>query len=62
MTLPKRIPTSGPAHRTEERQNKLRFRKSYVKPRLRRLGKVEQTILSPSPGTFESGNGAGFKP
>jgi len=61
MTLPKRDTTTGPARPADERHNKPPHRRAYLKPRLRLLGKVEQTILSPSPGLGESGPGAGFK-
>ena len=51
-----------PGSRANERGEMLRQRKAYQRPIARCLGNVERTILSPSPGTFESGNGAGFKP
>jgi len=61
MTLPKRDTTTGPARPADERHNKPPHRRAYRKPRLRPLGKVEQTVLSVSPGVFESGSGAGFQ-
>jgi hypothetical protein len=36
-------------------------KRPYRRPVLQELGPVVQTTLAPSPGTFESGQGAGFR-
>jgi hypothetical protein len=58
MTTP---PELDPAPPVPQREETAPSRKTYEPPALRVLGTVGQVILSPSPGTFESGYGGGFK-
>lgn len=55
-------PTNDQAPLRSEGEDTSPPRKAYKPPVVRDLGKVGQVVLSPSPGTFESGTGSGFKP
>jgi hypothetical protein len=59
MTFAKKHATTQPMSRSKTRKSRRELRQTYQKPHVRPVGKVAQTIMSPSPGTFESGVGAG---
>jgi hypothetical protein len=61
MTLARKDATAKSAQRSKTRDENPSLKRPYRKPQVRPAGKVAQTIMSPSPGTFESGSGGGFK-
>ena len=62
MTPTQPTATTGSTQRSSDPSEDSRQKKDYRMPSIRPVGKVQQIVLSPSPGTFESGSGAGFKP
>jgi hypothetical protein len=61
MTLAKKDATAEPVRCSNMRDSDPPSKKVYQKPRVRQVGKLDQAILSPTAGTFESGLGAGFR-
>ncbi len=56
-----RLDAASAGHRHEPATAaELGGRRRYAPPELRRVGSLRDTVLSPSPGNFESGYGAGF--
>jgi hypothetical protein len=62
MTLTKKDATAESVRWSNMRDGDHSPRKAYEKPRVRPVGRVEQAIMSPTPGSFESGPGGGFQP